>query len=186
MLQGLEKFSIDGAGGSNIKSIQRGVLRLDGASGSETVTITAVDLTKAVVKISYNGMSYTFTDSTQAVLPSAEITSSTTVVISRGIDSGDMWIPWEVIEFNNVKSLQKGTAVALAYDSFYGFDVQSVGIATVDPLKSIVFFNYKSLLAGGSDMIYAGVACEVEASLVRFTTKVDYDYSVHWQLVEFY
>lgn len=185
MARGVVKGGLND-GGKNIKSIQRGILRLDDIGGSETVTISAVDLTKAVVKISFSGMGYTFTDTTRYSLVQAKLTSSTTIVISRGEDSGDMRVWWEVIEFNNVKSLQKGDANALVYNGVYGFDVQEVSISTVDPLKSIIFFSYKTTALGGSSSIIdAFISCEVMANLLRFEVKIDASNEIHWQLVEF-
>ena len=83
---------------SIIKSIQRGEKTLAGADLSDTVTISAVDTTKALIFITNTGSQNDNRSSTiKAVL-----TNSTTIVFSRYEDASsyDLSIAWQVVEFN--------------------------------------------------------------------------------------
>ena len=80
-----------GAFGSVIKSIQRGVLILDGTS-PDTVTITAVDTAKSVVLINGSG------SGDNRTMPRAVLTNTTTITFDNVVAATSL-IAWQVVEF---------------------------------------------------------------------------------------
>lgn len=82
-----------------IKSVQRGVISLAGATGSATATITSVNTAKAYLMLEG------FTTATTAALDHSkqlrgELTNATTVTVTRGFSAPEaLSIPWQVVEF---------------------------------------------------------------------------------------
>jgi len=165
--------------GSNIKSIQRGSVASDSITSSGlSISISSVDLTKSVVMVHFCSRS---TD--QNDLVRAEITSPTEIKLYIGNSTGYAYrvIYWEVIEFNNVKTLQKGTTVTTSMD-----DVdQNISISSVNVSKSMVFSSYSST---NSSPVYVPMKSVI---LINSTTLkiIKYDYNGlsthHWQVIEF-
>lgn len=124
----LGNSSLWGASSSNIKSIQRGTSTISASNPSVNTAITSIDTTKSIIRIttkssSIFGASY---DICKAV-----ITSSTQLTFTRNTsNTNSITIYWEVIEFNNVKSLQSGQS---------GFAVTTVTVSAVNTSKSLLF-----------------------------------------------
>lgn len=159
-----------GVGGSNIKSIQRGVASLNGTSLS--IPISNVDLTKAIVLIGFSSLSSTgaanqiqakFSDSTHILL---SIFQTTTVPVS-----------WQVIEFNNVKSLQYGTSSVVGV-------ANSTSISNINLDKSILFYTWTTTAS-------TATASTVRGELASSTTITfnqdgfNPTYEISWFVIEF-
>ena len=84
-----------GTFGSNIKSVQRGEKTLGDSTATDTVTITAVDTSKAFVVISYSYNSNVVSE----VLVDAFLTNTTTITFTRGTGTNIVIIAWQVVEF---------------------------------------------------------------------------------------
>ena len=76
--------------GNGLKSVQRGQKELADAAVSDTVTITAVDMTKAWLVFSFQGTQTTCM---------GDITNSTTLTFTRSGTAAIFYIEWQVIEF---------------------------------------------------------------------------------------
>lgn len=78
--------------GKGIKSIQRGVINMNGATA--TVTITAVDMSKAELRLTG------YRVATLAMLPTVVLTASNTITATRG-DTGvaNSFVAWELTEW---------------------------------------------------------------------------------------
>ena len=82
-----------GAFGSVIKSIQRGVITLDGTS-PDTVTITAVDTAKSILFVTVSG-STDFRSSPRGVLTNTTTITFDWILVSSVVSL----VAWQVIEF---------------------------------------------------------------------------------------
>lgn len=155
---------------SNIKSIQRGEATI--AGGQLLITIAAVDIDKAIVQISIctNGSSSAYS------CWAGHLMSPTVLVLDCGITSTAV-VSWQVTEFNNVKSLQKGATSVLA-------NPQNVPIASVVPNKTMVFTS----MFGSSATSHAGYAmCEayLSSSTNLLLRNIINLITVYWYVLEF-
>ena len=128
-----------GGGGSNIKSIQRGTTTLSAVTTN--VAITAVDLTKAIVKISYYSPDGANTHANANM--TAEITTTTNLafVLNTYNSSYPPVVTWEIIEFIQVKSLQHGIYTNNTTPMI-------ITITAVNVAKSILFTSFNTADAG--------------------------------------
>jgi len=158
------------SGGSNIKSIQRGFTALDGSTTSKTVTILAVDTTKAIIKVYYyNAGAAAVYTAIQAI-----ISSATSFSLIRGdINGSTCSIYWEVIEFNNVKSLQKGT-----YGGFGTISITSVNLS-----KSFIIASWYANAYATSLFQGYGLTAANQITIAQSGT----DGAIYhaWQVIEF-
>jgi len=119
---------------SNIKSIQRGEVSFSSTSG--TVTISEVDLSKSIIIASTSGGG---DGSPASSFVKTRFVSSTSINFTLG-RSSTYKVAWQVIEFSNVKSLQRGlTNVTTDTD---------VTITDVDMSKSILFTDFSTTYTG--------------------------------------
>lgn len=162
-----------GVGGNNVKSVQRGNTKI-GRVSTLNIAISEVDLTKAIVKIS--PMAYSGPAEYSNVR--ATLTSSTNLELNIynavGSDVGESQLSWEVIEFNNVKSLQKGLKSVTGLNN-------PQAISEVDPIKSILFYSYST-----SRMQTTNVNGYLNSSTqLMFSAWGAEAHSVAWQVIEF-
>ena len=88
-------------GGINVvKSVQRGVSTIENGDSSLDITITAVNVNKAMVNYLGFSASSGDTSSDHRYRGYVRLVDSTTIRISRGRSDGDFTYSWEVIEFN--------------------------------------------------------------------------------------
>jgi len=160
---------------SNIKSIQRGNMTL--SANSSTVTIASVDLTKAIVRMSYS-MSSGGTSGIANDCATVALTNATTLTFSVGTYYDNVNINWEVIEFNNVKTLQSGQkSTALASDS--------ITIASINPLKAMLFYTFSGIQTGGTMPPIFTNAYIYNATTIITSQYTTYTKVINWQVVEF-
>lgn len=170
---------MNGPGGSNIKSIQRGVATINGLSTVD-ITISSVDTTKAICRVSTGNQGATFAKA----LFKSEITSATNLRLTRNTaDANDVQTYWDVVEYNNVKLLQKGT-VAINSGSSYA----TVNITSVDLAKAILFFDFSSDATDTAPdfqyiMISGGIIANNQLKFYKINTA--YNFSVNWRVIEF-
>lgn len=79
----------------SLKSIQRGVFSLSGASGNQTVA--AVNMAKS--KLNFLGVSYNGT-SLNEVSVYMSLTNASNILFSRSGSAAGAFISWELIEYN--------------------------------------------------------------------------------------
>lgn len=161
-----------GAGGSNIKSIQRGSVTM--TAKGQTITISPVDTTKAIVRINY------FYGSSQigGCLISAELTNSTTITLNQGGSLSYQVVEWEVIEFNNIKSLQRGIATTTTASS-------DITISSVDTLKSIIFYSHQSTSTSTTLLGNAIRVFLLSNTKLQVAQREAINLSTYWQVIEF-
>lgn len=172
-----------GRGGAGvIKEIQRGVAsfpKLKGAT-SVNVSISEVDLSCAILKLEYQPNQHT---SPNKLCIMGKLTSSTQFNVSR--DAGDFQpidaIYWEVIEFENVKSIQRGDVVL---PSASPQSLQTVNISEIDPVKSLIFASFKTneiqVVPSEAMMGYR----IYNSTSIQFTRQ-NGEKTAHWQVIEF-
>lgn len=169
-----------GGGGGVIKSIQRGIAKLDSVSSID-VTINEVDTTSSIVVIkgltSFYGGNYRIFETIHSI----ELIDSTTIRIQRGSVDGDCDVVWEVIEFDNVKSLQKGTVSGLTV----GVD-NDITINSVDVNKTMVFTSFRNSLGTSNsyELLQATYLKNATTLTTKGVTGVD-TATVNWQVIEF-
>ena len=170
-----------GGGGSNIKSIQQGVVSQ--SFRSITIPISPIDKEKSLVEVSVESYSRYGYD----CLVMCSLVSNNAIKLQRG-DNYDSNVIYRVIEFNNVKSRQEGT-FTLSGDNIPFNEI--VTINTIDPFKSIL---YATMMQTGWRDFWVDLAIQteiVDSTHIRFfnSRKIIYDDSelitVHWQLIEF-
>jgi len=164
-----------GGSGSNIKSIQRGNGNIGLYNLSITINISSVDLTKSVVLV----------NSTSSILfPAgnllkASFVSATQIKLelpATATGTADVTFSWQVIEFNNVKTLQSGT-VSIGSS-------QTQTISSVDTSKSVVFFSYNMPYQTAASIPIVGYLSN--ATTLQFTNQRAYvSCSATWFVIEF-
>lgn len=116
-----------GGGGANIKSSQKIESYLDTSVQYVDVPITPIDTTVSIVLLSYQSAA---ADNPSAISILAEIINSTTVRVSRAGATGSLvWFNIEVVEFNNVKSLQRGKLTVTSSEGDSNIAITSVNLA---------------------------------------------------------
>jgi hypothetical protein len=167
------------SGGNNIKSMQSGTATLGSGVATLTVPISEVNLSRAVVILTMNAN----TGTTPAeIMVRAMISDSTTVQLDRSSGGNSVTVNWQVIEFNNVKSLQKGT-----------FGVGSTqGIANISPVvfaKTMYFWSYwnnsTTVTAGSYHLGFDTSKVTSNNQIIFKPIDTSGTKSVHWQVVEF-
>lgn len=165
---------------SNIKSIQRGDFTfLDGAT-SRSISISEVDTKKSIVII---------TNACRAGSASADeygivLTDSKTITVSRQWTTVgySIILSWEVIEFNQVKSLQTGTLIV-------NTDPQSLTISSVKQDKTMIFVSFTNSNSNTSTAIFYKIRVSLTSDtsiLFQGYSASASNYTVYWQVIEFY
>lgn len=173
----LKDHGIGVSGGSNIKSMQKGIATYQDVTSLD-IAIATIDLTKAIVIIELvsSGTNYTGT-------VAAKFTSSSNVNISTySSTSNAMLVNWWVIEFNNVKSLQSGSKTWSTTTN--GFVIKPVTIASVVPLKSLCFVTVKTNYGNavvGPNSIVGMISSPTNLNLSVYDQPGD----AEWQIIEF-
>jgi hypothetical protein len=153
---------------SNIKSYQNGYTSIPAYTpAGVSVTISAVDLTKAIVIVHCPP-----TGNINSV--TAVFTNSTTITFTPPFSSASSVpaIYWEVYEFNNVKSLQRG--------SYTG--VGTITVSNYNVAKSMLFYSYTSSASAQNIM---AVMVKYNSTTIQ-VVELDSAGITCWQLIEFY
>ncbi|MCE5326785.1 MAG: hypothetical protein LLG01_10240, partial [Planctomycetaceae bacterium] len=162
-----------------IKGVQRGSATLASGSSSMTVTLaSAVDMSKAFV---------IGTERTGGTSPQNRVTyeliDSTTLLFTRNENSNvDVSIDWQVVEFSQGISVQRGVT------TFGGSDeAQNVAISSVDLGKAFVLTSERtslnSISKDGEWTTRARLSSGANLELTRMETGTPV--SVAWQVIEF-
>lgn len=174
-------YGIDGPGGSNIKSIQKGLLTLT-TPASQSVAISAVNPSNSVIVVWFNSTTSGIEDHEVA---KGDFVNSTTISISRAAADtvGGLAVSWTVIEFNNVKSKQEGL-IALNSTS------NSLTISSVDLNKSIYFcggaIDTNNGYTGNQLVAFMCSPYFTSATSLVFSPRVSKpSMSIKWQVIEF-
>jgi hypothetical protein len=166
------------SGGATIKSIQRGITNIPANAFNIQPSISAVDITKSIIRITFvinNG-----SDPDETIVY-GKISSSTVITIGRGNNpafaSGDIY--WEVIEYANVKSLQTGSKSVNVANA-----EQNVTVSAIDVSKSELVFSYRNSTATlDIDSSHMGGRI-VDSTTITFQCGTTGGIS-EWQLLEF-
>lgn len=162
---------------SNIKSVQNGVFLLSGNTAD--ITINSVDATKSIVLISVAGTSNNIDN--QGFFVSAKLTNNTTINLTRLNGQQNLKVAWTVVEFKNIKSLQKGDV-----STGDNTPTKTVTVNAINPSKAILFFNYSSTDPGPSmyqEALNGTIDSSTSITFSQHSTAKSKN--VHWQLVEF-
>lgn len=145
MLDKLMQHGVGVGGGSNIKSIQRGVVVFNNLN--DEVTISKVDLDKSIVIIKNKENDSYYLG---CLLNGGYLESPTKLKLYRDVSANNRAdVYWEVVEFNNVKSIQQGV-ITPTTNNF------NIPISVVNPKNSLVFLQQTvSSNAIRSDTYYA-------------------------------
>ena len=169
-------FILRPSGGSNIKSIQRGEVIIGVGSNPSNITISSVDLTKSIVKVTYETIDGG-ANTPATLYPMAKLTTSTNLYIQKNTDSNQIRVYWEVVEFKNVKSLQSGEVTISTNPT-------NVTISSVNMSKSILFTSFKSASTSTASEFYVGAKLS-SATQVTFTCPVTSTSVVYYYVIEF-
>ncbi len=175
-------FILRGKGGGSVKSVQHSTGIIYNASVYTDITIAAVDLTKAIVQVEWGNMN----SNNQYGLIKVQFVNSTTVRVSRHLAGGtsDIYFSIEVIEFNNVKSLQKGL-VNFAGSTNY----VTINFSAVDMSKAFKFWSMNEV---DGDTSPASCSARMEwggggNSITWYSPGGgNRAFDIAWQVIEFY
>lgn len=167
MLNGIVTRAPDGA--KNIKLLQRGRVGFNGITSVDVAT-EEINLDKTVLYFEYTRGSSSVGE--QYIMGSI-IDSKTIRFVNTTADTDSGYIEWQLIQFNNVKSVQRGTTSA---------GPTTATINEVETTKSLLFTSYRITAAYGS---YANCAGRLTNS-----TTINFYFPggspiFHWQLIEF-
>jgi hypothetical protein len=158
-------------GGSNIKSVQRGIVTISVLNTN--VTITTVDLSKSVLKFTSRAVQSPLDPSRIGVR--GKLSSQTNINFTTESSSPGTQVYWEVVEFNNVKSIQRGDVSNLASNA--------QTISTVNQQKSIIFHS-NTLKTTTQDASLVFTASNITNSTqINLFSIPNCDW--HWQVIEF-
>ena len=124
-------FLLAPRGGSNIKSVQRGIATFAGWTTQTTVNYTAVDTDNTAILL--NSLVVDGACS-QARLGVTNFTA-TSFTAQKGVAGNSSTVAWQAIEFKDLKSFQRGNK------SIFGTSGTQV-ITGVDLSKSFILFNF--------------------------------------------
>lgn len=164
-----------GLSSSPIKSIQTGLTSIQNVN-SINVSISAVDLTKAIVIINNtdNNMAITSNHAVEAYL------STSTNIILRQADTTTSinYISWTVIEFNNLKSLQSGSYQITSISS-----EQVVTVSNINTNKSVLLATWFNTY--GTSYVQNIRYRIINNTSIGLYTAVAQPSWIYWYLVEF-
>lgn len=155
-------------GGSNIKSIQKGSVTLDGVS-QLNVTVSSINTAKSILIFNY------FSGAETQVPNSAmrgKILNSTQLQFNMGVSEFTKLIRWQLIEFANVKSLQRGSSLN-----------GNVAITSVDIAKAVIFDGKFSTATAGTNP--SAMTYNMYFSSATELAILGSDGTYDWQIVEF-
>lgn len=166
--------------GAVIRSIQRGVTTIPFNNNIINVTISAINLNNSIVKISHIDNRVGTNPSADQGNVRAELTSTTNLqLVDNALSgSGGRDVYWEVVEFNNVKSVQRGN---------YSVNVTTediVNISSVDISKSIIFASHYHNSTLPDTAAFLLKSRIISATQIGFQTSLIRP-TIHWQVIEF-
>lgn len=170
-------------GSEGIQSLQTGVFGISKGSTNVNISINEVDPNKAVVFLLSSRIGSGAHNTPRDALLAIDLTSPTNINVSRAGNGESCQFVWCVIEFANIKSLQRGVVNA----PFNASNLFLVNINTVNVSKSIVVFSYKSLSTANSIGEVMMVGRVLDSTTIRFEVPLDVlsTKEIHWQVVEF-
>ena len=172
-------FILQGEGGAAVKSVQRGTGSIPGTNTSVTIPITAVDLTKSIVLVNYY-----VNDTPARALVKATFVDDSHLLFEVAGGTGSITIfNWQVIEFESVKSLQKGTILL----SGAGIVTSTQTITPVDLSKAVIFISYTGNGTSTSGRNYFIRYRLYSQNTIEFIVYTDSEqtFNISWQVVEF-
>lgn len=162
----------DRGGLPNIKNSQSGGVILSGAPMN--VPISPVDLKIAVLRISI--LAATLGEGPDKICVKATFVNNTTLNLSTVNAPSSLGVQWEVIEFNNVKSLQSGTTSGSANNL--------ISISEMNPNKSLLFFSF-SMPSTNLEPSYVQVRGRIQSSSQIQIQNSFAAINTFWQVLEF-
>ncbi len=163
-------------GGSNVKSVQSGTYIMNPPEASKDITISTVNASNCIILVSGSPSSYAYT-----CLIAGHMVDNSTINVSRSSGSTfSVTISWQVIEFNAVKSIQRGT-----YTMDNGTWGGTASITEVNLLKTFLIFSWKT--NGGTVFEHSYAQCRLtDNSTLSFSKSAVASLCVvDWQLIEF-
>lgn len=119
-----------------VKSVQRGTIALNGAVTSNTLTITAVDIKNAVIRLVSSDYD-TAADNESSYYVRLDPTNATTITATRAVSTGVVVVDVEITEYyvGVLRSVQYGTIVANGTGTVTAVvttkaELQSLGLTT--------------------------------------------------------
>ncbi len=175
---GIGYLTGQGGGGSNIKSIQRGLVSMSYDLAAYTYTINSVDINNSIVRLNNNLSQNGSAD--QNVLKSAFVSATQIKIETLSSGATRPNVSWEVIEFKNVKSIQR---ITKSIPSSLSSDEST--ISPINRNKTILFFDYTA--GGTNDMSYLQLSTFISSdNTISFYRKSgSSNFSVNIQVVEF-
>lgn len=159
---------------NSIKSIQRGFTTLQGVASLD-VTISPISVGNSVALLEFYPAGGVFAEDQTSI----QIIDSTTIRIERYGNHFNVYVAWQVIEFDSygVKSLQKGVTEITS-------STATVTISKVNLSKSILFTSHKTNSIGSFDATFftSRLSSSTQITFFGFGS----NQTMYWAVVEFY
>ncbi len=165
--------------GAGILSVQRGSGTMAGTTLNASIPISNVDMSKSVVMPIYTKTTSGATGSYIFML-TGRLTTGTNLRLERlyGVSSTPVTYYWQVVEFSNLKSLQKGSYTLLSAAE------GSVAISSINLNKSILLFNYTPY-GLNADAVHVGGTIASATNIIFSRTDTTGSPIIDWQVIEF-
>ena len=184
-------------GGAKLKSIQQGTTTLTNTS-AVNITISSVDLTKAVSMCSTKGPTLKFNDGSgrigvyagmAPIAVTAKLTSPTNLQLQKALHYKDTVVNWIVIEFESGVSVQRGDITV----NLNSGNTVTATISSVDTSKSIILGSERQTAALDPDFggcpTRRGFNSPTQIYFDWYSDSVYFDPAVykyiHWQVLTF-
>lgn len=159
-----------------VDNIQSGYKSITSVTFTDTVTITSVDLTRAVLLVSIESSNA----SPRYASITASLTNSTTITFQRYGATGIINVEWQVVEFSQGVSVQQG----IYNNSQAG--TNDVAISGVDLLRTIALATVRSSgTSYYSDYDIAAAILNASDNIDLYSQALDYGRNTAYQVVEF-
>lgn len=167
-----------------IKSIQRGIAFM-GNDTSLNISITGVDLNNSILIFNEIGAD-TFNTTYPNSRCTGRVSSGNQISFERATKNGtgasQVKIAWQVIEFENIKSVQRGTAYINSLS-------ENISISPVTTSKSFVITSSIGGNTSNYDYQHSNIASQLESSTITISRGAQNGGSnqvkVDWQVIEF-
>lgn len=168
-------------GGGVVRSVQRGSTVLSNDSEVQ-VTISQVDAAKSIILVNAASSQTTSDPTNYNVI--GKIVNSNTISLKKRSRSTGTTVFWQVIEFENIASLQKGDFDFITDSS--GFQSRTINISPVNLSKSILVFSFEAIHTATYGGNFGGELSAEDAITFYYRYgSAGAVIPVHWQVVEF-
>jgi hypothetical protein len=164
-------------GGSFIKSLQTGIKT--GIGTSTTVSITSVDMSKAILRFKPRGITENWYAYYSDLSVIGYLSANNTIRFDRMSTANTVDVGWQVVEAN-VKSIQRGICLVQATDKTINISITNIDVSKAEIIYYVTIHTDSRRPDG-----YTFSSQLTSSSLTFERTTADGDGKISWQVVEY-